>query len=64
MLGGFAQIENGKLRMRGFVASADGRRMMRSDITGEVNDPEALGYKIADELRTQGAEAILAELAH
>ena len=63
-LGGFAQIENGKLRMRGFVASPDGKRMMRSDITGEVNDPEALGYKIADELRAQGAEAILAELAH
>ncbi len=62
-LGGFAQVQNGKLRMRGFVASPDGKRMMQSELTGEINDPEALGNRIADELRAQGADAILAELS-
>jgi hydroxymethylbilane synthase len=62
-LGGYAEIRNGKLRMRGFVASPDGKRMMQSDMTGEIAQPEVLGNKIADELRAQGADVILAELA-
>jgi len=62
-LGGYAEIKSGKLHMRGFVASPDGKRMMRSDMTGEISDPETLGYKVADDLRSQGADAILAELA-
>jgi hydroxymethylbilane synthase len=62
-LGGFAEVRNGKLRMRGFVASPDGKRMMQSELIGDIADPEALGIKIADELRAQGADVILAELA-
>ena len=62
-LGGYAEVKNGKLRMRGFVASPDGQRMMRSEAVGDVAHPEALGNKIADELRAQGADVILAELA-
>jgi len=61
-LGGYAEIQNGKLRMRGFVASPDGKRMMRSELIGEIENPEALGNKVADELRAQGADVILAEL--
>ncbi|MBI3222122.1 MAG: hydroxymethylbilane synthase [Nitrosomonadales bacterium] len=61
-LGGFAEVKNGKLRMRGFVASPDGKRMMQSEMVGEVSDPETLGNRIADELRAQGADKILAEL--
>lgn len=62
-LGGFAEIQNGKLRMRGFVASPDGKRMMQSEMIGDMADPEALGKKIADALRAQGADVILAELS-
>lgn len=62
-LGGFAEVKNGKLRMRGFVASPDGKRMMRAESIGEIANPEALGTAIADELRAQGADVILAELA-
>ena len=61
-LGGFAEVKNGKLRMRGFVASPDGKRMTSSEMTGEIADPEALGNKIADALIAQGADEILAEL--
>ena len=62
-LGGFAEVKNGKLYMRGFVASPDGKRMMRAESIGEIANPEALGNAIADKLRTQGADVILAELA-
>jgi len=61
-LGGFAEVRNGRLRMRGFVASPDGKRMTSSELTGDIADPEALGNQIADALRAQGADEILAEL--
>ncbi|MFZ2524932.1 MAG: hydroxymethylbilane synthase [Candidatus Ferrigenium altingense] len=61
-LGGFAEVQNGKLRMRGFVASPDGKRMVRAELTGEIADPEALGKRVADALLAQGAGEILAAL--
>ncbi|MHB0925545.1 MAG: hydroxymethylbilane synthase [Gallionellaceae bacterium] len=61
-LGGFAEVQNGKLRMRGFVASPDGKRMVRAELSGEIADPEALGKRVADALLAQGAGEILAAL--
>ena len=51
-----------KMRLWGLVASPDGRRVVRGDLTGSLTDPQALGHKLADLLRERGAEAILAEL--
>jgi hydroxymethylbilane synthase len=61
-LGGFAEVADGKLRMRGFVASPDGKRMTHADLIGEIGNPETLGNKVADALRAQGADEILAAL--
>ena len=61
-LGGFAEALNGTLRMRGFVASPDGKQMVRAESTGDIADPEALGNRIADALIAQGADEILAAL--
>ena len=61
-LGGFAEVINGKLRMRGFVASPDGQRMVRAELVGAIADPEALGNRVADALLAQGAGEILAAL--
>lgn len=61
-LGGFAEIQHGRLRMRGFVASPDGQRMLRAEATGDVDKPEALGGEIAAALLAQGAGEILAAL--
>jgi hydroxymethylbilane synthase len=61
-LGGFAEVQNGKLRMRGFVATPDGKRIARADLIGEIADPEALGKRVADALLAQGAGEILAAL--
>lgn len=61
-LGGFAEVHNGGLRMRGFVASPDGQRMVRAELCGEIDSPEALGKKVAEALLEQGAGEILAAL--
>ncbi|MEI7842365.1 MAG: hydroxymethylbilane synthase [Gallionellaceae bacterium] len=61
-LGGFAEVQGDKLRMRGFVASPDGSKMLRAEQIGNVSQPEVLGNAIADELLKQGAGAILAAL--
>ena len=69
-LGGGCQVPIGalgvpydaKLRLWGLVASPDGRRVVRGDLTGSLAEPQALGYQLADLLRERGAEAILAEL--
>ena len=61
-LGGFTEIKDGKLKMRGFVASPDGKRMVRAEQIGNIDEPEALGNAIADALRAQGADEILALL--
>ena len=61
-LGAFAALEAGALRLRGFVASVDGRQLLRAEADGPANDPEALGQTVAEMLRAQGADAILKAL--
>lgn len=65
-LGGYAVIEQGQLWLRGFVASVDGQQMVSGEIRGEVlgtpGADEALGRQLAEQLRAQGADAILASL--
>ena len=62
-LGSYAQAEGQQLRLRGFVASQDGREFVRAELTGAATDPEALGAELAARLRAQGAAEILAALA-
>jgi hydroxymethylbilane synthase len=62
-LGGHAALDGGTLRLRGFVASPDGRRLIAGDLRGESGDPEALGRRLAEDLRARGAEALLVGLA-
>ena len=62
-LGGFAEVNGNQLRMRGFVATPDGSRLIRAEHTGDLNAPEALGNAVAQDLLAQGAGEILAALA-
>jgi len=62
-LGAYAVTQGTRhLRLRGFVATPDGRRFARAELLGDAADPEALGLLLATELRAQGAVEILAEL--
>ena len=69
-LGGGCQVPIGalgvpydqKLRLWGLVASPDGMRVVRGDLSGNLADPQDLGHELADLLRERGAGPILAEL--
>ena len=56
-LAAFAQMKGNDVHLRALVASPDGKRVVRSE--GKAADPEALGKRVADDLRRQGAAEIL-----
>jgi hydroxymethylbilane synthase len=58
-LAAFAQMNGNRVRLRALVASSDGKRVVRSDLEADAADPEALGDQVAQDLRRQGADAIL-----
>ncbi|MCW5624975.1 MAG: hydroxymethylbilane synthase, partial [Burkholderiales bacterium] len=62
-LGAFAQIEAGTARLRGFVATPDGARLVRADASAPAgSSAETLGATVADQLERQGAREILGAL--
>lgn len=61
-LGAFAEKTNDRLRLRALVASPDGKRIARSECEGPASEPEALGARVADELRSRGAAEILSSI--
>lgn len=63
-IGGYAEMRNGRLHLRAFVADLEGIRFYRSEVEGDPADPEALGQAAARELIAQGADRLLAELVH
>ena len=62
-LGGYAEIANGRARLRGFVASPDGARMVYDEVSADTaGSPLDLGQALADRLIGKGAREILAAL--
>ncbi|ENO90353.1 hydroxymethylbilane synthase [Thauera linaloolentis] len=61
-LGAYALMRDGKVWLRGFVARPDGSEVVRAEREGQPAEAEALGRALAEELRAQGAEAILADI--
>ena len=61
-LGAYAVTREGRLWLRGFVARPDGSEIVRAEREGAPANADALGCALADDLRGQGAEAILADI--
>lgn len=61
-LGAFGETVGDTLKLRGFVASPDGRRMVSATLTGAPEKGEALGKEMAQNLIAQGADKILADI--
>lgn len=61
-LGAYARITDGQLEIRGFVASPDGRRLIKADRAGDPSQAETLGKSLAAALLDQGAREILEAL--
>lgn len=61
-LGGFAQIADNVLTLRGFVATPDGKRIVSDELNGKPEAGTTLGEQLAQNLMAQGADKILAAL--
>jgi hydroxymethylbilane synthase len=61
-LGAYAEAEGRDLRLRGFVGTPDGSRVVSGELKGPARDPDALGATLAAGLKAQGAGGILAAL--
>jgi len=61
-IGGHATLDGNTLTLRGLVARSDGSEIISGSVSGHRDDAEKLGIKLADDLLSRGAKAILAEL--
>ena len=61
-LGAYAEIKNGHLSMTGFVASVDGKAMVKEQVSGDPKQAEQLGQLLAKKLVDLGANQILSAL--
>jgi hydroxymethylbilane synthase len=61
-IAGHAQIEGGKVHLRGVIGSPDGQEIYRGVHDGVVADVQAVGTALADRLLDAGARALLDKL--
>jgi len=62
-LGAYGECVGERMRLRGFVATPDGKRLLAAEVNGSAQAPQSLGAALAAELRTRGADAILSAVA-
>lgn len=60
-IGAYADIHRGVLTIRGIVANHDGTKILRAHLSGEPQQAESLGTRVAVMLQQQGADRILRE---
>jgi hydroxymethylbilane synthase len=59
----FATVTEGRLRLRALVASPDGQRVLREELSGHPEDAESIGIELAQALLGRGAAALLQEFS-
>jgi hydroxymethylbilane synthase len=59
-LAAYATVDGGAMRLRAMVATPDGQRIARAELSGPADAPELLGQQVAELLAGQDAHAILA----
>lgn len=58
-IGGYAELRDGELHLRGLVGDPDGSRIVHGETRGPAVDAERLGEALARDLIARGARAIL-----
>ncbi|MCK9294830.1 MAG: hydroxymethylbilane synthase [Desulfobulbaceae bacterium] len=61
-IGAFAQLKGSQVTITGLVASVDGSKMIKREMTGDAAEAEKLGTKLAEEILAKGGGMILAEV--
>jgi hydroxymethylbilane synthase len=59
-LAAYATVDESGMHMRAMVATPDGKQIASAEAAGPSNAPEQLGQQIAEMLRAQNADAIIA----
>jgi len=59
-IGARARVAGSALEMAAVVASPDGATLCKAKLAGRTDEPETLGERLAELLRRQGADKILA----
>ena len=59
----YGQLEGDRLHLTGLVILPDGSRMVQGEQSGSVEDADAIGVALAEDLLGRGAEQILQELS-
>jgi hydroxymethylbilane synthase len=60
---GFATRDGDALFLQGLVGDATNGELVRSEAVGSVDDPHALGLRVAEGLLAAGADRLLAHLS-
>lgn len=63
-LAAHAIVDQGELWLRASIALPDGSRVLHAQARGALNDAEPIGNAVVADLNRQGAQDILAALAH
>lgn len=58
----FAELKGNRIRVSGMVGMPDGSRLLRSDQAGSLDHLEQVSTAVAEDLRSQGADAIISSL--
>ena len=61
-IGGFAELDNDVLLLRGLVGRPDGTVVIQGEVQGEADDAAKLGVYLAEDLLKRGAGEILQEV--
>ncbi len=60
----FAELNGGRLRLRGLVAAPDGSQVFRAEAESAPDEAEGLGRALGQELRIEAGEAFFKALEH
>ncbi|HIE65507.1 MAG TPA: hydroxymethylbilane synthase [Nitrospiria bacterium] len=61
-IGGYATLNEGRVTLRGLVASLDGKEIIRESQTADASEATPLGISVAESLLAKGADRILWEI--
>ena len=61
-VGCYSKVDNGKLTLKGFVASVDGARFISDVLSGDLEHAEDLGAELGERLIGMGGKKILDEI--
>ena len=61
-IGAFAQISDGKVKIRGFISDLEANRFIEDTAEGSLQNPEDVGRELARKLLERGGKEILEEI--